>query len=190
MKEISGFGGDYEDTCRKMLIAGIEWLDAHPDKAPIFKQNPDIFGLVKEDNAAAESLSAAIVDAAEGDATGAMHHAVIQHVMTVNQIGWDAYVQSMTHPQGEIGMLKDKLALAESNRNALQKQNECLNKEVIARGDIIADKVLGWQQYILPNGQQKAYAPDNDALENIGIGQSLSSLVDHEIDKLKEAEAA
>ena len=31
MREISGFGGGYEQTCRNMLIAAVEWLDAHPD---------------------------------------------------------------------------------------------------------------------------------------------------------------
>ena len=29
MREISGFGGDYEQTCRNMLAAGLRWLDEH-----------------------------------------------------------------------------------------------------------------------------------------------------------------
>lgn len=29
--EISGFGGGYEDACRRMTIAAVEWLRKHPD---------------------------------------------------------------------------------------------------------------------------------------------------------------
>lgn len=37
MGEISGFGGDYEQQCRAMVIAGVEWFDEHPDANPRFR---------------------------------------------------------------------------------------------------------------------------------------------------------
>ena len=58
MNEISGFGGDYEACCRRMLSAALEWLDAHPKDKPEFGR----FG--KEENAAAKAMSAAALKAA------------------------------------------------------------------------------------------------------------------------------
>jgi hypothetical protein len=63
MKEISGFGGGYEETCRKMLIAAVEWLDDHPDADPQFYGYKNIYGVIHEDNDDAKALSKAVVDA-------------------------------------------------------------------------------------------------------------------------------
>lgn len=108
MDEISGFGGGYEACCRAMLKAGCEWWDAHPDADPKFKGNKDVFGVILEANADAEALTKAIMDApikseegkettAGKEATGAMHHAVIQHCMMIRKNGWDWYVDQMTN---------------------------------------------------------------------------------------------
>ena len=42
MKEITGFGGEYERAVRLMIVAGLEWLDAHPKARPQFKEYPGI----------------------------------------------------------------------------------------------------------------------------------------------------
>ena len=95
MGEISGFGGGYEQTCRNMLAAGLEWLDAHPFSVPQFQGIRGVYGIISEDNPDAEQLSAAVVAAANGDCTGAMHQAVISHCLYVRKFGWDAYCAEM-----------------------------------------------------------------------------------------------
>ena len=94
MRETSGFGGFYEENCREMVKTGLEWFDDHPDAAPMFSGWVGIFGLVEKDNDAAKELSHAVV-ASVNDCTGAMHHAVIAHVMHAHKVGWSEYVKDM-----------------------------------------------------------------------------------------------
>ena len=91
MAEISGFGGGYESTCRKMVVAGLEHLHAHSNAAPRFSGNPQIYGIISEDNDDATELTKAVVDAADGDCTGAMHQAAISHILWIQRNGWDRY---------------------------------------------------------------------------------------------------
>lgn len=100
MSEISGFGGGYEQTCRNMVAAGMEWFDANPEAAPRFKGNESIYGVILEDNEDAKALSAAVVGAADGDCTGAMHQAVISHCFYARKNGWEKYCEAMRE-QGE-----------------------------------------------------------------------------------------
>ncbi len=94
MDEISGFGGGYETTCRAMLSAGLEWLDAHPNAEPKFHGWKNIYGIIEEDNEDAKELSNA---ATVGfDCTGAMHQAVISHCLHIKSSGWDTYVKEMS----------------------------------------------------------------------------------------------
>lgn len=91
MGEISGFSGGYEATCRAMVLAGIAWLDAHPEAHPKFSGFDGVFGFVDESNADAKALTAAILAPANGKATGAMHHAAVHHCLAYKRLGWDAY---------------------------------------------------------------------------------------------------
>lgn len=95
MDEISGFGGGYEQTCRNMVAAGMEWFDANPDADPKFKGNESIYGLILEDNEDAKALSAAVVAAANGDCTGAMHQATVSHCLYARKNGWEKYCEAM-----------------------------------------------------------------------------------------------
>lgn len=65
MGEISGFGGGYEECCRAMLKAALEWLDAHPTADPKFHGFKGVYGIAMEDNDDAKALSKAAVAAAE-----------------------------------------------------------------------------------------------------------------------------
>jgi hypothetical protein len=96
MGEISGFGGGYEETCRKMLKAGMEWLDANPKAEPQFHGYKGIYGIIEEDNADAKALSDAVVAGSGGDCTGAMHQAVIGACLYIRKNGWDSYVREMS----------------------------------------------------------------------------------------------
>ena len=106
MGEISGFGGSYEDSCRAMLKAGLEYLDEYPKCDPQFRVFKNVYGLCAEDNDDAKDLTRAIMNAEIQDngqtircgdeATGAMHHAVIRAIMWIRKNGWDAYVVAMS----------------------------------------------------------------------------------------------
>jgi len=91
MGEISGFGGGYEATCRAMLTAGMQWLEANPQADPHFRGYKNIYGIITEENDDAKALSKAVVDAADGDCTGAMHQAVISRCLAAKRLGWDEY---------------------------------------------------------------------------------------------------
>lgn len=97
MGEISGFGGSYEQTCRNMLFAGLQWMDEHPDADPQFNGFKGVFGLINESNADAEALEKAILKAPDADGcTGAMYHAVVSHVLFIKANGWEKYVSEMS----------------------------------------------------------------------------------------------
>jgi len=102
MDEISGFGGGYEQTCRNMLAAGLEWFDDHPDADPQFHGFRGIQGLIVEDNDDAKSLSAA-VEAGDGGTgcTGAMHQAVIRSCLFIRSDGWERYCDEMRKRDGK-----------------------------------------------------------------------------------------
>ena len=109
MKEISGFGGRYESACRAMVLAGLEWLDAHPGSDPKFVGCNNIYGVVSENNKDANDLSNAVLSAevvyddgkpgtVRDSATGAMHQAAVSHVLYIRNNGWEKYVEMMKAP--------------------------------------------------------------------------------------------
>lgn len=98
MREISGFGGEYEAACRKMVLAGVEWLRNNPQETPEIKEIPGVFGLTKPGNLAGQKLEDAI-DAAVPDCSGAMSHAALLHVLFIRKNGWPAYVESMSRKE-------------------------------------------------------------------------------------------
>lgn len=102
MDEISGFGGGYERTCRAMVSAGCAFLAAHPDLDPQFHGFKGIYGVIAEDNDAAKQLSKVVLDASNGDCSGAMHQASIGHVLAWKRMGsWEAYQAEMRKPRDE-----------------------------------------------------------------------------------------
>jgi hypothetical protein len=94
MREISGFGGKYEETCRKMVKAGLEWFDEYPEANPQFKGYKGIYGVISEDNEDARQLSKAVI-ASVDDCTGVMFQAAISHILYARKVGWAAYVKEM-----------------------------------------------------------------------------------------------
>jgi hypothetical protein len=185
MNEISGFGGQYEECCRRMLVAALLWFDAHPNADPQFGR----FG--QEENAEAKALSAEVLKAADEmryGPSGAQHGAALSHALWIRKNGWDAYVREKTHPEGEVGILRERLAKAEESEERWQKRFFEQEEKLHHRGDIIATKVLGWRKYKVSNGQQEAFAPSQDAaLNNLGPGSSLHQLVDDAIEAMVAA---
>ena len=101
MGEISGMGGGYEAVCRAMVLAGIEWLDAHPSADPQFTGFKNIYGVVSEENADAGALTNAILAASGGEATGAMHHASVSHCLAYKRLGWDEYRRQLQERESD-----------------------------------------------------------------------------------------
>lgn len=100
MDEISGLGDTYEAGCRVMVLAGLDWLDAHPDAVLKFSGFKRVFGYIKEETDDARALVKAMCDAANaaypsGGVTGAMVHACTAHVCFIRENGWDAYAEKM-----------------------------------------------------------------------------------------------
>lgn len=94
MAEISGMGGGYEQACRDMLKAGLDYWDKHPKLNPKFREYEGIYGIISEDNKDAEVLSKVVVDVV-GDCTGAMHQAVITSIFIIRKNGWKKYAEGM-----------------------------------------------------------------------------------------------
>lgn len=95
MGEISGFGGSYEEACRSMLRAGMEWLDEHSEADPKFHGFKGVYGVIEEDNDDAKALSAAVTSSVP-NCTGAMHQAVVSACLFIRVRGWDEYVRQMS----------------------------------------------------------------------------------------------
>jgi hypothetical protein len=101
MGEISGFGGGYEETCRRMALTGMKWLDDNPSADPKFHGYRGITGVISEDNDDAKALTAAVLAASGGDCTGAMHQAAINHALAYKRLGWDGYRAEMLKREEE-----------------------------------------------------------------------------------------
>jgi hypothetical protein len=93
MGELTGMGGGYEMQCREMLLAGLDWLDAHPDADPQFRGYKHIYGVLECDNADAKALSAAVC-AGFDDITGAMHQCVCSAVVWIKHHGWEKFCEA------------------------------------------------------------------------------------------------
>lgn len=98
--EISGFGGGYEDACRSMTIAAVDWLRKHPDdvkewhaaEAKYKKDNPDSRYFPPEIYPKSKDEFEKAVVAVCEDSTGAMFGAAVGHATAIMSMGWDKYV--------------------------------------------------------------------------------------------------
>lgn len=91
MGEISGFGGDYEECCQDMLEAGMNWLNAKVDPELVTSEFENVHGIIIPESPDADDLSKVILEASKGEASGAMHHAVMSRLMWISKHSWDAY---------------------------------------------------------------------------------------------------
>lgn len=89
MRELSGFGGSYEETCRRMAVAGAIWLDMHPGELARWRERYD-----HQDDPQYRAFKDAIAAVAPG-CTGAMHGAAVSHACNIHFMGWDAYAAEM-----------------------------------------------------------------------------------------------
>jgi hypothetical protein len=95
MGEISGLGGGYESGCRKMVVAGLEWLDAHPEAVISYQEYKHIYGMTANESPDCEAMQSHMNKAIDNEATGAMMQACTGHVMYAHKNGWDKYVSEL-----------------------------------------------------------------------------------------------
>lgn len=104
MDEISGFGGEYEAACRRMLLAGAEWITAHPQATLSARELSGVYGIVFPNTDETKELMACIADACgtgPSGPSGAMMHCVTQHLLFIKKHGWDAYCARMRERRHE-----------------------------------------------------------------------------------------
>lgn len=89
MREISGFGGDYEAECRKMLRRGLLWLDEHPG-ADIRYNNGSVFSPSNQETADLEE-----VVTGNSLPSGAMLGTVLVHLYWIHTHSWKEYMEKM-----------------------------------------------------------------------------------------------
>lgn len=93
MREVSGFGGGYEEACRRMVLAGVEHLSTWQGDAPKVGESDVIVGVHMNQNDAAQALEDAMVKAGGDDLSGAMVQFSIRHARRAHHIGWYKYVE-------------------------------------------------------------------------------------------------
>ena len=97
MGEISGLGGDYEQTCQDMLEAGVSWLVSNPDLAAqlVTEDSEGQRLLAAEDHPARQSLGEAITAAGHLNTSNSQYGAVLRRVAWISFNSWDAYVEKL-----------------------------------------------------------------------------------------------
>lgn len=96
--EMSGMSDSYEEACQEMLQAGYEYLLAHPDSelkgsrptGMIKDVKIDTFGMFDPENEETEQLSEVVINAVD-DCTGAMEHAVMNHLLYISKHGLEGW---------------------------------------------------------------------------------------------------
>ena len=101
MREISGFGGGYEETCRNMVIAGATFLKQNPNVNPKYKGFKNVTGVCIDDNEDAKKLDEILMEACKKACTGAMHQAAVSHALFIGNKGWEEYKKIMTEEKQE-----------------------------------------------------------------------------------------
>jgi hypothetical protein len=101
--DISGFGGEYELCCQRMLTAGLKFLS---DKASFdwkgYIQFQNIIGLTIAKNDDCKALDKAIIAAAgEQGATGTMHQAVVNHLHYISRHSYYGWIDEATKNRPE-----------------------------------------------------------------------------------------
>lgn len=101
MGEISGFGGGYEETCQKMLEAGVIWLSQHPNADLRGHEFAGITGIFTPESDDAKEMEKAAMEACNNDCSGAMHHTVMSRLFYIAANGWTKYCEELRKRKAE-----------------------------------------------------------------------------------------
>lgn len=105
MGELSGFGDGYEDLCRAMLRAGLQWLDDHPNVV-VIRGIDGVLGFAGGDPDDDVNGLLALLYEAGGSKTSVRMVEVVTHALGyVLDNGWPAFVVAMKQ-RGGSGQLR------------------------------------------------------------------------------------
>jgi hypothetical protein len=90
--DISGMGSSYERSCQLMLRAGIKFLQKHPEFHFDYQVIKGVYGVCWTDTPWGKELDKTISDVVNGDCSGAMHQAVISHLMYIHKHGYTSWL--------------------------------------------------------------------------------------------------
>lgn len=96
--EISGFGGEYEQACRTMVLTGIEFCENNKIESKDLEAQflKDGFGLIRPENDLTEKVMKAMADClGEEPPTVAMMQACFIHLHFIMANGWESYKNKM-----------------------------------------------------------------------------------------------
>lgn len=90
-----------EETCRAMVIAGVQYLDAHPNLDPVFNEFDGYEGLMVTANEEADRL-VRVLQAVGGNAKIPMRlfTLIIRHTLAAKSLGWEEYARAMRGLKG------------------------------------------------------------------------------------------
>ncbi|KKK86589.1 hypothetical protein LCGC14_2761730 [marine sediment metagenome] len=92
--DISGMGGSYELGCQKMIKNGMRFLKDKPDfDWAGYIQYSNIYGIASAESEQAKALDDVLTDGLNGDYTGAMHQAVVNHLRHIQELGYDGWLK-------------------------------------------------------------------------------------------------
>lgn len=93
--DVSGFGGAYEDACQAMLTNGLKWLASNYEPSRLkYGSYANVFGLLIAENDFSKEFDRAVCK--DIDSTGAMHEAVVEHIMQIVKCGYGEWLKQDT----------------------------------------------------------------------------------------------
>lgn len=95
MGEISGFGGEYEEACRRMVCAGVDWFLINGHQCVPNPVGGFLFAADEKTAKVNHDAFRAAVDAAEPSCSGAMSGAAASHAAGIFWRGWEDYAREM-----------------------------------------------------------------------------------------------
>lgn len=94
---ISGFGGGYEDMCQRMLWRGVAYLAEAKPPVEMWQRASaysGVYGVLRTEGDELKALERAVMKPGD-DVTGAMHHAVMNHLHYIHEHGIEAWREEL-----------------------------------------------------------------------------------------------
>jgi len=95
MAGVSEFGGEYEKTCREMVITGLEWLDRNAGPTAEFTGSKNIIVQIDESAEEINTLRDHMATSISDDPSASMLHLCVKHALYAHELGWETYVKRM-----------------------------------------------------------------------------------------------
>jgi len=95
MDEVSGLGGEYEEACREMIAAGLQWLEDNDGPVVKFSGGQNVTARIGPAAGEIDDLREHMASVVEFDVTPSMLHVCVKHALYAYDIGWLSYTTRM-----------------------------------------------------------------------------------------------